>query len=290
MTQGSMAQGAVTQKKSGVHVSKVILIIMMLLLALATVFPFYWMYILMTHNRDTIFAAPPPLTFGDDLRRNYDALLAAVPFWKSMWNSLYLGFMTTVTTLFFCSLGGFALAMYDFKFKKQIFGFIVATFLIPPILNLIPFFLIIQALGWINEPKSLWVPGMASAFGIFMMRQFFASGMPKELMDAARMDGATELRIFWNIALPLVQPGLATLGLITFINSWNGFLGPLVVLRAKEVMTAPLALRSLQGLAGTTDWGAVILGAALTVTPLLLIFFIASKQIVEGLTQGAVKG
>ncbi len=285
-----MTQGSRAQRKPSTRLSRIILIIVLILLAVATVFPFYWMYILMTHSRDTIFTSPPPLTFGDDLRRNYDALLAAVPFWKSMWNSLYLGVMTTVTALFFCSLGGFALAMYNFRFKKQIFGFIMATFLMPAILNLIPYFLIIQALGWINEPKAVWVPGMATAFGIFMMRQFFASGMPKELMDAARMDGASEIRIFWNIALPLVRPGLSTLGLITFIGSWNGFLGPLVVLRGEEVQTVPLALRSLQGLAGQTDWGAVILGAALAVTPLLLIFFIASKQIVEGLTQGAVKG
>jgi multiple sugar transport system permease protein len=269
---------------------KILVIVALLLLALATIFPFYWMYILMTHNRDTIFGAPPPLTFGDDLRRNYEALLAAVPFWRSMWNSLYLGVITTVTALFFCSLGGFALSMYDFRFKRQIFTIIMATFLMPGILNLIPFFLIIQAFGWINEPKSLWVPGMATAFGIFMMRQFFASSMPRELMDAARIDGASEFRIFWNIGLPLVRPGLATLGLITFIGSWNNFLGPLVVLRGEEVMTVPLALRSLQGLAGTTDWGAVILGSALAVTPLLLLFFLASRQIIEGLTQGAVKG
>jgi multiple sugar transport system permease protein len=277
-------------KKPGTLATRILLLIALLLLAFATVFPFYWMYILMTHNRDTIFTAPPPLTFGDDFKRNYDALLSAVPFWRSMWNSLYLGVVATATALFFCSLGGFALAMYDFKYKKQIFGFIMATFLMPGILNLIPFFLIIQALGWINEPKALWVPGMATAFGIFMMRQFFASTMAKDLMDAARIDGATELRIFWSVAMPLVRPGLATLGLITFIGSWNNFLGPLVVLRGKEVMTVPLALRSLQGLAATTDWGAVILGSALAVTPLLLIFFLASRQIIEGLTQGAVKG
>ena len=277
-------------RRLGKRTALIILVILLILLAIATVFPFYWMYILMTHNRDTIFTAPPPLTFGDDLRRNYDALLAAVPFWRSMWNSLYLGVLATVTTLFFCSLGGFALAMYDFKYKKQIFGFIMATFLMPGILNLIPFFLIIQFLGWLNEPKSLWVPGMATAFGIFMMRQFFASSMDKALMDAARIDGASEFRIFWSVALPLVRPGLATLGLITFIGSWNNFLGPLVVLRGQDVMTVPLALRSLQGLAATTDWGAVILGSALAVTPLLLIFFAASRQIIEGLTSGSVKG
>ena len=279
-----------TLRRPGTLTTKILLFVALVLLALATIFPFYWMYILMTHNRDTIFTAPPPLLFGDDLARNYDALLAAVPFWNSMWNSVYIGVLATATTLFFCSLGGFALAMYDFKFKKQIFGFIMATFLMPGILNLIPFFLIIDFLGWINEPKALWIPGMASAFGIFMMRQFFASSMAKDLMDAARIDGASEFRIFWSIGLPLVRPGLATLGLITFIGKWNEFLGPLVVLRGEEVMTVPLALRSLQGLAATTDWGAVILGSALAVTPLLLLFFLASRQIIEGLTQGAIKG
>ncbi len=267
-----------------------LLVLALLLLAFLTVFPFYWMYILMTHSRTTIFTAPPPLTFGTELMRNYEALLAAAPFWRSMWNSVYLGVVSTATALFFCSLGGFALSMYDFKYKKQVFTFIMATFLMPGILNLIPFFLTIQFLGWINQPKSLWIPGMATAFGIFMMRQFFASSMPKELMDAARIDGASEFRIFWSIGLPLVRPGLATLGLITFIGSWNNFLGPLVVLRGQDVMTVPLALRSLQGLAATTDWGAVILGSALAVTPLLLIFFLASRQVIEGLTQGAVKG
>lgn len=279
-----------TLRRPGVLITKITLVIALLFLAFLTVFPFYWMYILMTHSRATIFTAPPPLTFGTALERNYTALLAAVPFWRSMWNSLYLGVMATGTALFFCSLGGFALAMYDFKYKRQIFTFIMATFLMPGILNLIPFFLTIQFLGWMNQPRSLWVPGMATAFGIFMMRQFFASSMARDLMDAARIDGASEFRIFWSIGLPLVRPGLATLGLITFIGSWNNFLGPLVVLRGQRVMTVPLALRSLQGLAATTDWGAVILGSALAVTPLLIIFFLASRQVIEGLTQGAIKG
>ena len=270
--------------------SKVLLIIALLVLAFLTVFPFYWLYILATHSRSTIFSAPPPMTIGDNLRANYESLMAALPFWRTMWNSLYIAVMATATTLFFCSLGGFALSMYDFKGKNFVFGLILGTFLIPPLLNLIPFFLIIQALGWLNEPKALWVPGMASAFGIFLMRQFFASSMPKSLMDAARIDGASELRIFWSIGLPLVRSGLATLGLITFIQKWNDFLGPLIILRDVEVYTVPLALRSMQGLAGTTPWGTVILGAALAVTPLLIIFLFFSRQIIEGLAAGAIKG
>jgi multiple sugar transport system permease protein len=192
----------------------------------------------------------------------------------------------------FNSLGGYALAMYDFKFKRVMFAIIMVTFLIPPILNLIPFAITMRLLGWINDPwfKGLWVPGMASAFGIFFMRQFFASSMSKELMDAGSIDGASEFRIFWSIGLPLVRPGLATLGLITFIGSWNSFLFPLIIYTKRELYPVPLAIRSIQGTAATTDWSVVVLSSALAVTPLLIVFFLASRQIIEGLSQGAVKG
>lgn len=286
------------KKRSGTRVltdiplSRIVLIALLSILAALTFFPFYWMYVLMTHGRDTIFSAPPPLWFGDDLKANWDALLTALPFGRNMLNSLFIASIATVTSLVFNSLGGYALAMYDFKFKGFLFGIILATFLIPQILNLIPFAIMMRFLGWINDPwfKGLWVPGMATAFGIFLMRQFFASSMPRELMDAARIDGASEFRTFWSIGLPLVRPGLATLGLITFIGSWNNFLFPLVIYNQRELYPVPLAIRSIQGQAATTDWGAVVLSSALAVTPLVIVFFIASRQIIEGLSQGAVKG
>lgn len=273
-------------------VSKFFLFVGLVIFALLTVFPFYMMYVLMTHSAETIFTAPPPLWFGDDFMQNYDALLSVIPMWRNMFNSIAVGAVATFTTLVFCSLGGYALAMYDFRFKRVLFGIIMATFLIPGLLNLIPFALIVRFFNWYNHPlyPALWLPGMASAFGIFMMRQFFASSMSKELMDASRVDGATEFRTFWSISLPLVRPGLATLGLLTFIGSWNNFLFPLITMNKKELFTIPLALRSIQGTADTTDWGAVIFGTAFAVTPLLIIFFIASKQIISGITQGAVKG
>ncbi len=266
------------------------MVALMLILALLTTAPFYLLFVWATHTRETIFSAPPPLWFGDDLWRNYVALLKQIPFWRNMFNSIYVAVMATVTTLFFCSLGGFGFAMYSFRGKKWLFATLLVTLMIPPLLNLIPYFLIIKFLGWIDTFRALWVPGMASAFGIFLMRQFFASSMSKELMDAARIDGASEHRIYWSIALPLIKPGLATLGLLTFIGSWNNFLGPLVVLQSESTYTLPLILRRLQGLGQTIDWGSVMLGTALAVLPLLIIFFIASKQVIEGLTQGAVKG
>lgn len=268
---------------------KALLLTALLIFAVLTVFPFYWMFVLATHTRETIFTAPPPLWFGDDLARNYEALLNVLPFWRNIWNSVYIAVMATVTTVFFCSLGGFGFAMYDFKGKNAMFTFVLVSLMIPQLLNIIPYYLIIDFLGWLNEPKAIWFPGMANAFGIFLMRQYIASTMPKQLMDAARIDGASEFRIYWSIVLPLVRPALATLALLTFINQWNNFLGPLVILRSRDAYTIPLALRSLQGLVNT-DWGAVMLGTALAVLPLLVLFVFASRQVIEGLVAGSVKG
>lgn len=257
--------------------------------ALLTLAPFFFMFVFATHDRAEIFQIPPPIWFGDDVGRNYASLLERVPFWRSLWNSLYLALMTTATTLFFCSLAGFAFAMYSFRGREFLFGIVLATLLIPTALNIVPFALIMQALGWIDTPRALWVPGMANAFGIFLMRQYIGSAIPRELMEAARIDGATEFGIYRRVILPLSGPALGTLGLITFINSWNSFVGPLIIFRSPDTYTAPLLLRSLQAVANT-DWGALMVGVALTVIPLLVIFAFASRQLIEGLTSGSLKG
>ncbi len=273
----------------GTALRKSVLYVLLILLAALTLFPFYWMFVLATHAQTDIFSAPPPLWFGDHLISNYEALISRLPFLRNIWNSVYIALMATVTTLFFCSLGGFGFAMYTFKFKKPLFAALVISLMIPPLLGIIPYYLIIQGMGWLDTPRAVWFPGMASAFGIFFMRQYIASAISKELMDAARIDGASEFRIYWNIVVPLIRPGLATLGLLTFIGQWNNFLGPLIVLNSRETYTIPLALRTLQGQI-QTDWGAVLFGTALAVVPLLIIFAFTSRQVIEGLTAGSVKG
>ncbi len=267
----------------------IVLYVGLVALALLTLFPFYWMFVLATHSQATIFAAPPPMWFGPFLERNYNALLERLPFLLNIWNSFYIAAMATVATMFFASLAGFAFAMYQFRFKRVLFGLVIASLMIPPLLGIIPYYLIVQYLGWLNTPRALWVPAMASAFGIFLMRQYVASSMPRDLLDAGRIDGASEFRIYWSIALPIIRPGLATLGMLTFIGQWNNFLGPLVVLNQRESYTIPVALRTLQGQI-QTDWGAVLTGTALAVLPLLIIFVFASRQVIEGLVAGSVKG
>jgi multiple sugar transport system permease protein len=153
---------------------------------------------------------------------------------------------------------------------------------------MIPTFMIMDAFGWIDQPRALYIPGAASAFGIFMMRQFVASAIPRDLIEAARMDGCSELGIYWRIVLPLLSPAMGTLGLITFIASWNNFIGPLIVMRSPEMYTLPLALRSMQSPVNT-EWGAVMAGAAIATLPLLVLFAISSRRLIDGLTAGAVK-
>ncbi len=262
---------------------------------LLMILPLYFMLVFATQSRETIFSFPPPLTFGsfEQITSNYNALMTmtAGTFWRVFWNSFYLASIATVTTLFFCSLAGYGFAMYDFKGKNALFAVVVATQAIPSALNLIPFYLVMNLIGWINQPKALWFPGMASAFGIFLTRQYIQSAIPRELMDAARVDGCTEFGMFWRIILPLIRPALGTLGLITFIGVWNEFVLQSLIFRSAETRTLQTLIRAISG--GTTatnvDYGGLMMGTAITVLPLLVIFILTSRQLISGLTAGSVK-
>jgi multiple sugar transport system permease protein len=251
--------------------------------------PFYFMFVFATHDRSEIFQLPPPLFFGDDLIANIHTLTARIPFWKNLGWSIYVAVINTSLILIFCSMGGYAFAHFEFKGKKILFAFVMGTMLIPPFLGMIPTFMIMDVLGWIDEPRALYLPGAASAFGIFLMRQFIASSIPKPLIEAARMDGCGELRIFIQIVMPLLGPALGTLGLVSFIASWNNFTGPLVVMRSIGRYTLPIALRSMQSPVNT-EWGAIMAGSAIAVLPLIVLFIFASRRLIDGLTTGAVRG
>lgn len=257
--------------------------------ALVMCLPFYFMFVFASHASAEIFSVPPPLWFGGAAAHNLDLLQERLPFWRNIGMSLYVAIMQTALTLFFCSLAGYAFATYEFRFKQPLFALVMASMIIPTFMGMIPTFMLMDMLGWLDHPRALYVPGAAGALGIFLMRQYIGSAIPKELIEAARIDGCGEFAIYWRIVLPLIGPAMGTLGLITFINSWNNFLTPLVVMRSVENYTIPLALRSMQA-PNNTEWGALMLGAAIAVVPLLILFFIASKRLIEGLTQGAVKG
>jgi multiple sugar transport system permease protein len=256
--------------------------------ALFMLAPFWFMFVFATHSRSEIFNLPPPLWFGHDLVHNFTLLTERLPFWRNLGWSVYVALMATVLTLLFCSMAGYAFALMEFRFKKPLFGLVMATMLLPSFMNMIPMFMIMDALGWIDQQRALYVPGAASAFGIFLMRQFAASSVPRELVEAARMDGCGEFAIYWRVVLPLMKPALGTLALITFITSWNNFINPLIVMRSLPNYTLPLALRSLQSTMNT-EWGALMCGSAIATIPLIVLFAITSRQLIAGLTAGAVK-
>ena len=250
--------------------------------------PFYFMFVFATQSRTEIFSLPPPMWFGDDFFANFSILVQKIPFWRNLGWSIYVALASTALTLVFCSMGGYAFAMFDFRFKNALFGLVMGTMLLPSFMNMIPTFMVMDALGWMDEPRALYIPGAASAFGIFLMRQFVTTSIPRDLIEAARLDGCGELGIYLRIVLPLLKPALGTLGLITFIASWNNFIGPLIVMRSPDMYTLPLALRSIQSPVNT-EWGALMAGAAVATLPLLMLFVMSSRQLIAGLTTGAVK-
>lgn len=252
--------------------------------------PFWFMFVFATHSNTEILSVPPPLWFGHSFSGNVALLLEKLPhFWKNLGWSFYVAIAATVLNLFFCSLAGYAFAMYSFRFKEKLFAVIMATVMLPAFVGMIPTALVMSWLGWMNQPRALIIPGACSAFGIFMMRQYISTAIPRELVEAARIDGCPEFGIFWRIVLPLIGPALGTLGLVTFIGSWNNFSGPLIIMRDMEMFTVPLALRALQG-TGQVPWGAISAGSAIAVLPLLILFIVSSRQLIAGLTSGAVKG
>jgi multiple sugar transport system permease protein len=252
--------------------------------------PFYFMFVFATHSNTDILSLPPPYWFGDRLLENLNHLIEVRPhFWRSVAWSLWIAGATTVLNLFFCSLAGYAFSMFEFRYRETLFSMVLATLLLPGFVTMIPTILLMQQIGWINSSKALIVPGACGALGIFMMRQYVGSAVPRELIDAARMDNCGEFGIYWRIVLPLIGPALGTLALITFIGSYNNFVGALLVLRDQDSYTLPLVLRSLQGTNGIT-WGALSVGAAIAVLPLLVLFVFYSRRLIDGLTAGSVKG
>ena len=259
----------------------------LLLLLFLFAFPFYNMFVLATHEQ--IFADPPHVWFGDATMDNVDELLSRLPFVLNFLTSAGIAILATLGTVFFCTMGGFALARYKFKGQEVFFTVMLITMAIPPFLNIIPFFRMMVAFGWYNTWLPLIVPGMANAFGIFLMKQYIEQSVPYELLDAARVDGMSEFGILMRIVFPLAQNGMAVLATVAFIGSWNNFIGALVMLPDPQRSTIPVALSSLF-VASQGNYGAIMMGNALAVLPVLIFFLIFAKRIINNLAAGSVKG
>ncbi|MBF2054651.1 MAG: carbohydrate ABC transporter permease [Candidatus Sericytochromatia bacterium] len=258
--------------------------------AFSMLVPFLWMLATSLMSTAQIYAFPPKL-MPDPLQwQNYPAAMDAVPLGRFFWNSLLVAVLTTAGQMVTASMAGYAFARLHFPFRNGLFLLFLATMMIPPQVNIVPLFMLMSRLGWIDTYAALIVPGLFGAFGIFLLRQWFL-GFPVELEQAARLDGCNPFQIYWHVALPTALPALATLGIFTFISTWNSFLWPLIVTNSEMMRTLPVGLAAFKGaFRETTEWGQLMAAGVISVLPALGVFLIGQKYFIQGLMSGSLKG
>ncbi|MEV4019307.1 carbohydrate ABC transporter permease [Nonomuraea angiospora] len=259
------------------------------LAAFACIFPLYWMFVVATTDSATATQLPPKITPGGNFFHLAELVFTTVPFVRSIVNSLIVAGTIAVGHAVLCSLAGFAFAKLHFPGRNVLFLIVVLTMTVPTQLAVIPQYMIISALDWVDTLQALIVPGLASAFGIFWMRQHLSTTISDEILQAARIDGANTWQIFWRIAFPLVRPAAFVLGLLGFVTSWNDFLWPFIVLKSPEMYTAQIAIKALQN-SLDVDLGLAMSGSFLATLPLLVLFVFVGRRMVAGIMDGAFKG
>lgn len=284
----------VPMKREGESVSAVnfaarsVIYIVLTVVCVVTLVPIVWLIAATTKRPDEVLSVQYPLFSPHPTLQNFVDLFAKVPFVRYFMNSVFITCATVITQLFFSSLGGFALAKYEFKGKGFIVGLMIATMMIPGTITLAPSYELMFRLGLIDTYQGLIIPGAVSVFGMFLFRQAIQA-VPDELIHAARIDGCTEFGIYWNVVMPVVRPMIGAFCLMTFMGSWNGFLWPQILLHSQERFTLPIALNQMIGLYNN-EYGMLMAGTLLSVLPVVVLFFALQKEFVAGLTTGAVKG
>ncbi|GII21423.1 carbohydrate ABC transporter permease [Planosporangium mesophilum] len=261
-----------------------------LVLAVAmSVFPIYWMFVVATRTNDTINNVPPSLLPGGELTTNAGRVLANdhAAFLYGLVNSVVVSVAVTVSVVFFSSLAGFAFAKLRFRGRGPLLMVIVGTMMVPVQLGIIPLYMLMVKLGWNGQLQAVIVPFLVTGFGVFMMRQYASQAVADELIEAARVDGCSTFRVFWNVVMPALRPAAAVLGLLTFMQTWNEFLWPFAVLDP-DTPTVQLSL-SLLATAYYTDYSQVFAATAMATLPLLAVFVLFGRQIIGGIMEGAVK-
>jgi len=250
--------------------------------ALASLVPFMWMVAFSFGTPLEFLKVPPPIIPSGFRLDNYRAVFAQVPMLRFLFNSVWVTCVTVVGQLITCSLAAYAFARLRFPGKNVLFVVLLASLMIPNTVTVVPLFLLMRSLGLVNSDTALVLPGLVSAFGVFLLRQFFER-IPRELEDAAKLDGANHLQIFFRIMLPMARPALAALAILAFNATWNNFLWPLVVINSPDKMTLPLGLTFLQGEAGATSTGVLMAAVTMSVIPSLVVFLLFQRSLVRGI-------
>jgi ABC-type glycerol-3-phosphate transport system permease component len=283
-----MTSAAAPRRRKRVSWSRVSLYVFLSFLGLIFIVPMTWAVLSSFKERSDLFAFPPQLIPAPFTLENYSTLLSTQPFWSWFVTSTVVASASTVVTVFVCSLAGFAFAKYEFRGKRLLFDTMFSSLAVPFAVIVVPLFILLAKTGLTNPYFALIVPWVAPAFGIFMMRQYTEQSIPTELIHAARVDGASEFRIFLSIVFPLLRPAVSALAVWNFLNSYNTFLWPLVVISDPKYYTLPLGLQAVFGAEGR-QYNLVLAGSVLAAIPSLIVFFVLRKQLVSGLTAGAVK-
>lgn len=274
--------------KSRSNTKKIFVHLALLLGVGVTVFPFLWMVLTSFKTVGEAMQIPPTFFPKQFLVDAYGQIVTALPFARVYLNTIISTVVTTIVQVMFCSMAAYAFARIEFPFKNAIFVLILSVLMVPGQIFLIPQYQIIQKLGLLDTIPALFLPNLFSAFGTFLLRQFFMS-LPKELEEAALLDGCNRYQIFWKIMLPLTKPGIVSLVIFTAKFAWNDFMWPLIVNTSPKMMTLGPALSTLQG-QYTTKYPMQMAGAVMAVIPIIVLFFIFQKQFIEGVAQSGIKG
>lgn len=274
--------------KSRSNTKKLFVHLALLLGVGVTVFPFLWMVLTSFKTVGEAMQIPPTFFPKQFLVAAYGQIITALPFARVYLNTIISTVVTTIVQVMFCSMAAYAFARIEFPFKNVIFVLILSVLMVSGQIFLIPQYQIIQKLGLLDTIPALFLPNLFSAFGTFLLRQFFMS-LPKELEEAAFLDGCSRYQIFWKIMLPLTKPGIVSLVIFTAKFAWNDFMWPLIVNTSPKMMTLGPALSTLQG-QYTTKYPMQMAGAVMAVIPIIVLFFIFQKQFIEGVAQSGIKG
>lgn len=256
--------------------------------AVATAIPLLWMLSASMMPQGEATSFPPRLVPSRVTFEHYANLFERLHLSRAFFNSLFIAVMATLCSLLFNSMAGYAFAKLHFRGRDKLFAFLIGALAIPAQVSMLPLFLMLKSIGVVNTYFGAILPSMATIYGLFLIRQFMVS-IPDELIQAARIDGASELRIYWSVILPLARPALATLAIFTFMGSWNDFMWPLIILTDDDKYTLPVAIANLVG-EHAQDLELMMAASVITVIPVLLLFFVLQKQYIAGLTAGSVKG
>ena len=259
--------------------------VLLALTAILFLLPFYYMVVVGSRTMSEINQTPPPLLPGGNLWHNIQAALDQQAIGTAILNSLFVSGTVTVTTVLFSTLGGFAFAKLNFRGRNALFGFAIGTMMIPPSLGVVPLYKIMADVGLAGSLWSVILPSVITAFGIFFMRQYLSAALPDELLQAARVDGATTTRTFWSVVMPIARPGMAVLGMLTFMASWNDFFWPIIALNSTNP-TVQVALNNLGG-GYVPDQSIILAGTLVGTLPVLVVFALLGRQIVGGIINGA---